>query len=143
MHACSQKHFYSIKPAIQQRSQNNLNHLAEVRCIKEETHQNTAESAGNRNGHNPGSNKQTNTLPVDSLVGAVAETNADGSTSDAHRGRDGERVLREDEHRDGGAHFHAAAARRRVVRDLVAHDCEWLLVRAWIPSGCCERAYPS
>jgi hypothetical protein len=36
--------------------------------------------------------------------------------------------LREDEDGDSSAHFHAAAAGRRVVSDFVTHDCEVLLV---------------
>ena len=71
----------------------------------------------------PGEEQKTNSLPVDSLEGAVAQTNSDGSTGDAHGGGDRELVLREDKDSDGGAHLHGAAARGRVVRDLVAHDC--------------------
>lgn len=89
-----------------------LSHLAEVRCVDEETHEHTAKSTCDRNRHDPGSDEQANTLPVDSLVGAVAETDADGGTGDAHRGRDGEGELREDQDGDRGAHFHAAAAGR-------------------------------
>jgi hypothetical protein len=102
----------------------NSAHLAEVRCVKEKTHQNTAKRASDRDCHDPRSNEQSDTLPVDCLVSAVAKSNADGGTGNAHRRRDGEGKLRKDEDGDGGAHFHAAAARRRVVGDFVAHDCE-------------------
>jgi len=108
-----------------------------VRCVEEETHKHTAKSTSDRDRHDPGSDEQANTLPVDSLVGAVAETDANSSTSDAHGGRDGQRELREDEDGDGGAHFHAAAAGRRVVSDFVTHDCEdslvWFL-RLYVPN---------
>lgn len=86
--------------------------LAEVRCVEEETHKHTAESTCNRDRHDPCSDEQADTLPVDSLVSAVAETDTDGGTGDAHRGRNGEGELGKDEDGDRGAHFHAAAAGR-------------------------------
>lgn len=98
--------------------------LREVRRVEEKTHEHTADGAGDGDRHDPGGNEQADTLPVDSLVGAVAEADTDGRARDAHGGRDGEGELREDEDGDGSAHLHTAAAGRRVVGDFVAHDCE-------------------
>lgn len=91
-------------------------------CIKHNTHGKTTDSTGNGDGHDPGEDKQTNTLPIDGLDGTVAKTNTNGSTSDAHGGRDGKRVLREDEDSKSRTHLHGATTRRRVVGDLVTHD---------------------
>lgn len=93
-----------------------------MRSVEGQAHEAASDQAGNGNGHDPGEHEETDTLPVDSLEGTVAQTDADGGTSDAHGGRDGERVLGEDEDGDGGAHLHGGATRRRVVGDLVAHD---------------------
>lgn len=109
--------------------------LREVRGVEEQTHKHTADGAGDGDGHDPGSNEQADTLPVDSLVGTVAEADTDGSAGDAHGGRDGEGELREDEDGDGGTHLHAAAAGRRVIGDLVAHDCE-NIVSECMGGGC-------
>jgi hypothetical protein len=132
---CSQKTLFStsqpLTPTVDPREI--LSRLAEVRCVEEEAHEHTAESAGNGDGHDPGGDEQADTLPVDGLVGAVAETNADGGTGNAHGRRYGKGVLREDEDGDGRSHLHAAAARRRVVGDLVTHDyenCQFVFVLA-------------
>ena len=94
-----------------------------MRSVKEQTHEHTADGTGNGDGHDPGENKQADSLPVDSLDGTVAETDTDGGASNAHGGGDGERVLGEDEHGDGGTHLHGRTTGRRVVGDLVTHDC--------------------
>ena len=96
---------------------------AEVRGVEEDAHEDTAEGAGNGDGHDPGDQQEGDSLEVDGLEGAVAETDADGGTGDAHGGGDGEGVLREDQDGDGGTHLHGATTARRVVGDLVAHDC--------------------
>jgi hypothetical protein len=98
--------------------------LCEVGSVEEQSHRYTTKSSSDGNGHDPSRHEQADTLPVDSLVGSIAEADADGGAGDAHGGRDGEGELREDEDGDGGAHFHAAAARGRVVGDLVTHDYE-------------------
>ena len=91
--------------------------------VEEDAHNDAAERSGNGDRGDPRDDEQRDPLPVDGLEGAVAEANADGGARDAHRGRDGERELREDEHGDGGAHLHGAATTGGVVGDLVAHDC--------------------
>jgi hypothetical protein len=98
--------------------------LCKVGGIQEERHRDSSNCAGDGNGHDPSRYEEADTLPVDSLEGTIAEANTDCGSGNAHGGRDGEGELRENEDSDGGAHFHAAAARRRVVGDLVAHDCE-------------------
>ena len=103
--------------------------LCKVGSVEEERHRHASNCASDGNGHDPCRHEEADTLPVDSLQGAVAEADTDGGSGDAHGGRDREGELREDEDGDGGAHFHAAAARGRVVGDLVAHDCGDLLVK--------------
>jgi hypothetical protein len=68
-----------------------------------------------------GGEQKGHTLKVDGLESAVAETNTHGGTGNAHRGRDGERVMRKDKNRESGTHFHRAATARRVIGDLVPH----------------------
>lgn len=67
--------------------------------------------------------QKTDSVEVDSLQAAVAKTDTDGGTGDAHGGGDGEGVLGEDKDGDGGTHLHGATATWAVVGDLVAHDC--------------------
>jgi hypothetical protein len=93
-----------------------------VRSVEDNAHGKTTDGTGDGDGHDPREDKETNTLPVDSLDGTVAETDTDGGTSDAHGRRYRERVLREDEDGEGSTHFHGATTRRRVVGDLVTHD---------------------
>lgn len=93
-----------------------------VRSVEHKTHQAATDETGDRDGEEPRDDEQANTLPVDSLKGAVAETDTDSGASNAHGGRDGEGVLREDEDGDGGAHLHGGATAGRVVGDLVTHD---------------------
>ena len=70
----------------------------------------------------PGEEKETDSLPVDSLQGAVAQTNTHCCTSDAHGRGNWELVLREDKNSTGSTHLHGGATRWRVVGDLVTHD---------------------
>lgn len=79
-----------------------------MRRVEEQTHEHTADGAGDGDSHDPGEDEKADTLEVDSLEGAVAETDADRGTGDAHGRRHGQRILREDEDGDGGAHFHGA-----------------------------------
>ena len=67
--------------------------LTEMRSVKNNAHGKTTNSTSNRDGHDPGEHKETDTLPVDSLDGTVAKTNTNSSTSDAHGCRDGKGVL--------------------------------------------------
>ncbi len=96
--------------------------LTKVGSVEDDTHGKTTNGTGDGNGHDPGEDKETNSLPVDSLDSPVAETDTDGSTSDAHGCRDRERVLGEDQDGEGSTHLHRATTRRRVVGDLVTHD---------------------
>lgn len=93
-----------------------------MRRINCQPHQTTTNQASNRHRHDPREEQQAYSLPVDCLEGSVAETDTDGRARDAHRCRDGERILREDEDGDGGAHFHGGATRGGVVCEFVAHD---------------------
>ena len=93
-----------------------------MRSVDEETHDATSQGTGNGDGHEPTESKETNSLPVNSLIGTVAETNTNGGTSDAHGGGNGELVLGEDKDSDGSGQLHGATTRRRVVGDLVTHD---------------------
>jgi hypothetical protein len=102
--------------------------LSKMRRIQKQRHRDSAQSSSNRNSHDPSRHEQADTLPIDGLVGSVAEANTHRGAGDAHGGRDGEGELREDEDGDGGAHFHAAAARGGVVGDFVAHNCKGLLL---------------
>lgn len=78
----------------------------------------------NRDGHDPREDEETDSLPVDGLEGAVAETDTDGRASDAHGSGNGQLVLGEDENGDGGSHLHGGATTGRVVGDLVTHNYE-------------------
>ena len=93
-----------------------------MRRIDEQSHQDSTQRARDGNRHDPRQQQQPDSLEVDGLERAIAQSHADGSARDAHGGRHRQRVLREDEHRDGGSHFHRTTATRRVVGDLVAHD---------------------
>lgn len=77
-----------------------------MRCIQEQARKDTTNRPCNRNRHEPGEHEQAHSLPVHSPESAVAETDTDGGTGDAHGGGDGERVLAEDVHGDGSANFH-------------------------------------
>jgi hypothetical protein len=63
---------------------------------------------GNGDGHDPGEDEETHSLPVDGLDGSVAQTDTDGGAGDAHGGGHGQGVLREDEDGESGTHFHGA-----------------------------------
>lgn len=94
-----------------------------TRRIQRQPHQASTNQARNRDSHDPREEQQTDTLPIDSLKSAIAETHTDRGARDTHARRHGKRVLREDEDGDGGAHFHGRTARGGVVGDFVAHDC--------------------
>jgi hypothetical protein len=96
--------------------------LLEMRGVESKTHETSTDKTGDGDGHDPREDEKENSLPVDSLDTAVAETNTDGSTSDTHGGRHGELVLREDKDSNGGAHLHGGTTAGRVVGDLVTHD---------------------
>jgi len=100
----------------------NLFLCGKVRSVEEQTHEDTTECTGDWNSHDPGQNEETNSLPVYSLEGTIAETNTDGCSSDAHGCRNWERVLGEEEDGDGGTHLHRATSGWRVICDLVTHD---------------------
>jgi hypothetical protein len=102
-------------------------HLSKVGSIKEQTHQTSTDSTSDRNSHDPGKQQETNTLEVNGLERSVAETDTDSGTSDTHRGRDREGVLREHKDSDGSTHFHGGTTAGGVIGDLVTHDCLWLL----------------
>lgn len=93
-----------------------------MRGVEDNGARDTTDGSGNGDGHDPGEDEETDSLPVDGLEGAVAETNTDGGSGDAHGGGDGERVLREDEDGESGTHLHGATSAGRVVCDLVTHD---------------------
>ena len=80
--------------------------LREVRGVEDQAHEHTSEGAGDGDGSDPREQKEADTLEVDGFHGAVAEPDADCGASYAHGRGHGERVLREDEHSDGGAHLH-------------------------------------
>ena len=93
-----------------------------MRGVEGETHEASTDETGDGDGHDPGEDEEENSLPVDGLEAAVAETDTDGGTGDTHGGRDGELVLGEDEDSDGSTHLHGGTTRRRVVGDLVTHN---------------------
>lgn len=105
-------------PLLQRRLECRL----EMRSIKKQAHKHAAKRPCDGNGHDPGDDEQTDTLPVNGFPGAIAEANTDGGTGDAHRRGHGQRLLGKDEDGNGGAHLHGAAARGRMVGDFVAHD---------------------
>lgn len=92
------------------------------RSVESKTHKTTTDETGNGNGHNPREEEEANSLPVDGPEGAIAKTDTNGGTSDAHGGGDGERVLGEDENGDGGTHLHRGTSRGGVVGKLVTHN---------------------
>lgn len=99
-----------------------LSGAAKVRSVEQNAHQAATNETGNGNGHEPRENQEEDTLPVDGLESAVAQTDTDGGTGDAHGGGDGKRVLGEDEDGNGSAQLHGGTTAGRVVGDLVAHD---------------------
>lgn len=93
-----------------------------MRSIQDQSHETSGKGTSDGNGHNPRNQQETDTLPVDSLESAVAESNTDSSTGDTHGRRNGQGKLGEDQNSDGSAHFHGRATGRRVVGDFVTHD---------------------
>jgi hypothetical protein len=77
-----------------------------MRSIEDDSHGKTTNGTSNGNCHDPREDQETNSLPVDSLVGAVAETNTDRGAGNAHRGGHRKGILREDEDGKRGTHFH-------------------------------------
>lgn len=102
------------------RSTGNETLFSEVRSIEEQAHEHSSESAGDGDGGDPGDGEEADSLEVDCLQGAVAEADTDGSASDAHGGRDGKRVLREDEDGDGGAHLHRGTWKKKSAGAVLA-----------------------
>ena len=90
--------------------------------VESEAHETSTDETGNGDRHDPGEEQEANSLPVDGAPCAVAETDTDGGTGDAHGRGDGQLVLREDEDGDGGAKFHGGTTGGGVVGQLVAHD---------------------
>jgi len=93
-----------------------------VRSVDCQRHDATTNESSNRDGHDPRKEQEADSLPVDSLEGAVAKTDSDSCASDAHRGRDWESILREDKNGDGGAHLHGRTTAGGVIGEFVAHD---------------------
>jgi hypothetical protein len=62
----------------------------EMRGVEDDGHGDAADGTGDGDGHDPGEDKETDSLPVDGLDSAVAETDTDGGSGDAHGGGDGE-----------------------------------------------------
>jgi hypothetical protein len=89
-------------------SLSDANASTEVGGVEDDGHGDTTDGTGDGDGHDPREDKEADTLPVDGLDGAVAETDTNGSTSNAHGGGDGQGVLREDEDGERGTHFHGA-----------------------------------
>lgn len=67
-----------------------------MRSVEQQAHKNTSKSTCDGDGGDPSREKEANSLPVDCFEGTVAKTDANGSTCDAHRCRDGKGILRED-----------------------------------------------
>jgi hypothetical protein len=86
----------------------------EVGGVEDDGHGDTTDGAGDGDGHDPGEDEETDSLPVDGLDSAVAETDTDGGTGDAHGCGDGEGVLREDQDSERGTHFHRATCEKLV-----------------------------
>ena len=81
-----------------------------MRSVEDQSHDDTCEGTGDWNSGDPRDDQESDSLPVDGLVGTVAKTNTDGGTSDAHGGGNWEGELGEDEDGDGGTHLHGATS---------------------------------
>ena len=88
-----------------------LARLLEMGRVEEQPHEHTADGAGDGNGHDPRQQQQADSLKVDRLERAVAQTDTDRRARDTHGRRHGEGELREDQDRDGGTHLHGAPCR--------------------------------
>ena len=93
-----------------------------MRRVQRKTHKTTTNQTRDGDSHDPGEEQQAHTLPIDSLVCTVAQSDADCGASDAHGGRDRQLVLGENEDGNRGTHLHGRPTRRRVVGELVTHD---------------------
>jgi hypothetical protein len=103
------------------------NRLTEVRGVEDDGHGETTDGTSNGNGHDPGEDEETNTLPVDGLDGSVAKADTDGRTSDTHGGGDGKGVLREDQDGESGTHLH-----RATWDELVCEISRWSVNRTYL-----------
>lgn len=74
--------------------------------IQQDPHYQTSKSASNRDSKNPRDAKKTDSLPVDCSEAAVAQTNTDSGTGDAHRSRDWKLEMGKHEDGNSGAHLH-------------------------------------
>lgn len=55
-----------------------------MRSVENESHENTTKGSGNGDGHDPRKDQETDSLPVDGLVGTVAKSDSDSGTGDTH-----------------------------------------------------------
>lgn len=109
-----------------------------MRSVEENSHENTSNRSSDWDGHDPGKDKETNSLPVDSLEASVAKSDTDGSSSNAHGSGNWELELRENEDGNGGSHLHGATSAGGVVGDLVAHDLHDVVSISDETGGDCE-----
>lgn len=93
-----------------------------MRSVEENTHQAPAKSGDNRDSSDPSNIDPTNGPPVGSPKVTVAKRDANGGTSDAHRGGDGDTELRGKDDGDRGRKFHGETARGGVQGDAVTED---------------------
>jgi hypothetical protein len=95
--------------------------------VEDDGHGNTTDGSSDGDGHDPREDEETDSLPVDGLDGAIAETDTDGGTGDAHGGGDGEGVLRKDEDGKRGTHFHGA-----TWRELACATIHWKVIETYL-----------
>ena len=86
------------------------------------THQAPRNNPRNRHRDHPGREDPRNAPPVHRLHVAVADAHSRNRADDALRRGDRERKLRSEDDGDGGAEFHAEAARGRVEGEAVAEN---------------------
>jgi hypothetical protein len=103
------------------------NHSTEVRGVENDSHGETTNGTGDGDGHDPGEGEETNSLPVNSFDGSVAETDTDGGTGNTHGGRHGEGVLREDQDGESGTHLH-----RTTWDELVCEIVRWRVNKTYL-----------
>lgn len=90
--------------------------------VDHQSHQTTTNKTRNRNRHNPREKQESDSLPVNSLIRAIAQPNTNSSTSNTHTRTNGQLILTEDQNRNRSTHLHTGASARRVVGDLITHD---------------------
>ena len=101
------------------------NALAPSGCVEHNAHQATRDDTGTRKCNEPTHVDPCNHAPVDGPPSTVTQTNTDGGTSNALRGRDGKSKLRGHDNSHCSTKLHGKTTGRRVKRDLVtqrAHD---------------------